>query len=498
MQKEELEKLFVDAIEKCEDLFNHGRFKECELILDQLIKVDPENVKGLQLLGLCHYRKNENEEAIEKFFKSLEIDPSNSENHNNLSLCYSRIGKIEKAIEHMQKAIELNPNKANYYSNLGMLCRQAGDTNKAIDLYKKAIETDPDSHHSWMNLGSAYGMLKELDKAIECFEKSIEIEDKPQYHVDLAYAYHLKGEMKKGWKEYEHRLSYFPQLKTARETYDENKRWTDQEVSGKKLFVYSEQGLGDLIQFSRFIPKLCELNPSSIVFKVPEGMENLFEFGCSYISVTSKDVEDYDLHCSVVSLPHLLEVEDLGLPSSDLFKISQNKKIDLSEYSDFFKVGIVWAGNPQHPNDLNRSCPLRFFKPIEDVPNVKLFSLQKDLRQRAYPHHPEPIDLTYGAKDMKIVGMSKTMENFEDTASIIRELDLVITVDTSVVHLAGTIGKETWTLLPFNPDWRWTIEGEQTEWYPNMRLFRQENPGDWDGLFERVKKELSKLSKEKK
>ena len=498
MQKEELEELLKDSLHKSECLFNHKRFKESEIVLSQLLKVDPENFKAMQLLGLCHYRKGENEEAIEKFSESLKIDPSNSENHNNLSLCYGKTGKVEKAIKHMEKAIELNPNKENYYSNLGMLCRQGGDTGKAIELYKKSIKINPNSQHSWINLGSAYGILKELDKAIECFEKAIEIDDKPQYHVDLAYAYHLKGEMKKGWKEYEHRLSYFPQLRKVRKAYDEEKRWTGQDIEGKKIVVYGEQGKGDLIQFSRFIPKLCELSPSSIVFVVPEGTESIFEFGCSFVTITCEDVKDYDHHCSVVSLPSLLEIKDLSLPPSESFRINQNKKIDLSVDNELFKVGIVWAGNPQHPNDLNRSFPLRFFKPIEEVPNVKLFSMQKDLRKRAYPHHPDPIDLTQGADDMKIIDMSKTMETFEDTASIIRELDLVITADTSVAHLAGTIGKETWTLLPFNPDWRWKLEGEQTEWYPNMRLFRQQAFGDWDGLFKDVQKELIEKVKESK
>lgn len=493
MQKEELEKLFEESLEKCESLFNSGRFKECEIILDQLLKVDPENFKALQLLGLCYYRKSENEKAIEKFSESLKIDSLNSENYNNMSLCYSKIGEIEKAISNMEKAIELNPEKANYYSNLGMLCRQAGDTERAIELYEKAIDLDPDSHYSWMNLGSAYGSLKCLDKAISCFEKSIQIEDKPQYHVDLAYAHHLKGEMKKGWEEYEYRLSYFPQLRKARETYDEDKRWTgDQSISNKKIVIYSEQGQGDVIQFSRFVPKICSLNPSSIVLKVPESLKNLISFDSDSISVTSKDVEEYDYHCSVISLPYLLGIEDLSMPTDGSFGIRKNKKIDLSDYSESFKIGIVWAGNPQHPNDLNRSCPLRFFKPIEEVEGVKLFSLQKDLRPRAYPHHPCPINLTEGAEDMKIVDMSKSMESFEDTASIIRELDLVITADTSVVHLAGSIGKETWTLLPFNPDWRWTLEGEQTDWYPNMKLFRQSEPNGWVGLFENVKAELVK------
>jgi tetratricopeptide (TPR) repeat protein len=512
MQKELIEKLYEEALDKSELLFNNRRYKESEIILLQLIKVDPENFKALQLLGLYNYKKGDNNKAIEFFEESLKSQPDNSENYNNLSLCYAKLGKIDEAKRHIEKAISLSPENASYLSNFGMHCRQAGDTEKAIDCYKKALDLEPESYIFWMNLGSAYGSLKKLDEAIECFEKSIEINDSPAAHVDLAYAHHLKGNMQKGWEEYEYRLKYFPQLRSIRESYDQNKRIRSSLSSnhaliqkgksqqqfmkpnsalldGKKVVVYSEQGLGDLIQFSRFISKFENLN-CEVVVKVPKGMENLFDFKIKNVTVTSEEVKEYDYHCSIMSLPHVFRLgNEIGM--SDSVKISENKNIDLGNYSDFFKVGIVWAGNPQHPNDLNRSCPLRFFRPISELPNVKLFSLQKDLRKRAYPHHPEPIDLAAGAEGMRVVDMSEHIETFEDTASIIRGLDLVISVDTATLHLAGAMGKETWALLSFNPDWRWKLDDSTTDWYPNMKLFRQDSPSDWEGLVKKVCENLT-------
>jgi hypothetical protein len=184
---------------------------------------------------------------------------------------------------------------------------------------------------------------------------------------------------------------------------------------------------------------------------------------------------EYDIQSSLLSLPYMLMQQSLesSVPSAPYLTIK--KKASLENYSNYYKIGIVWAGSPLHPNDANRSCYLNKFKPIHDLPGVKLFSLQKDTRKRVYIDQPDHlIDYACGCEDMSIVDMSEHMGSFEETGAIINELDLVVTVDTSVAHLAGAIGKEVWTMIPWNPDWRWKIKGEKTDWYPSMRLFRQE------------------------
>ena len=492
MESINIKKLVKQALEKAENLFQNQRYRESEIVLNQLLKVNPKNFKALQLAGLCCHRKSKSEKAIEYFNKSLEEEPNNSENHNNISICYAKLGKLKEAKSHIIRAIELNPNNGNYHSNFGLQCRQAGNIKKAIDLFKKAIELNPESQYFQINLGSAYGHLKELDKAIICFKKSIQLKDIPSSHVDLAYAYHLKGDMNKAWKEYEYRLEYFPQMKKFQKEYGDKERWDGKsDLAGKKIVVYCEQGAGDLIQFVRFLKNLLSKN-CEILLHVPEKMENLFAISNerNIKIATSHSDEEYDYHCSIMSLPYLLSIESVESKPY----IMQNNKIDLSEYSNYFKVGIVWGGNPQHPNDLNRSCPLRFFKPLSEIPGVKLFGIQKDLRKRAYPHHPDPIDLTFGCEDMNIVDMSNFLKDFNDTAAVIEELDLVITVDTAILHLAGAMGKKTWALIPYNPDWRWLLEGNSTDWYPSMRLFRQDSFGDWASVFEKATLELKNIA----
>jgi hypothetical protein len=203
------------------------------------------------------------------------------------------------------------------------------------------------------------------------------------------------------------------------------------------------------------------------------------------LKITKEDLPPHDCHCSIMSLPYLLGKR---IPT-ERYLVSL-KQIDLGGYSDSFKIGIVWAGNPQHPNDAKRSCRLANFRGIHDLPSVKLFSLVKDTRPRIYRLNPNPIDLTDGTDDMKIVDMAPLMNTFADTAAIINSLDLVISVDTAVLHLAGAMGKPTWALLPWSCDWRWLQSGNETIWYPSVRIFRQTQPGDWNSVFSQLEKEI--------
>jgi hypothetical protein len=189
-----------------------------------------------------------------------------------------------------------------------------------------------------------------------------------------------------------------------------------------------------------------------------------------------------------MSLPHILNLD--YIPNEPYIFISE--KIKIEKYNDKIKIGIVWAGNPEHSNDRKRSCELKMFKGIHDLNNVKLFSLMKDTRKRAYNDQNKPIDLTEGSENMQIVDFSEQIKSFHDTALIINSLDIIIGVDTSVLHLAGAMGKPCCLLLSKNNDWRWKSEGETTIWYPSMKLFRQEKNGDWSSVFEKVEKYIKK------
>lgn len=480
--KELVEKAMAIASQK----FNEKAFDEAEVVINQVIKVDPNNVAGWQLLGMVKHMTGNFQESIAFFSKALEIDPNNPENHNNIAMSKSHLGQYQEAIESLLKAIELNPECSYLHSNIGLQYRNNMSVDKAIESFQKSLMLVEEPKTLGM-LGGCYGEKKNLEEAEKCFKRAIEIE--PNFaaaHVDLAHVYHLRGEWEKAWQEYEWRFSVYEQLQCWNRIFGNEKRWRKENPEGKTIIVYGEQGSGDSINFFRYVKILKSLG-ARVILHCQESLRSLFEdqvdetWTENPAAITS--VPNYDYHCSMMSLPYILGCE---IPSEPYLKAKENINID--NYS--FNIGVAWAGSPQHPNDYQRSCNLSYFRPIHDLPGVRLFNLVKDKRPRAYRFKPQPIDLTDGTSDMQIVDLTSRMTDFGETAKIIGSMDLIISVDTAVLHLAGAMGKKAWGLLPWNPDWRWGIEGEKTIWYPSVRLFRQEKLGDWEGVFSQITKEV--------
>ena len=254
--------------------------------------------------------------------------------------------------------------------------------------------------------------------------------------------------------------------------------------------MYCEQGTGDMIQFVRYVPRLTAME-ANVILDVPPSLETLFTpFGKTRIEYRD---EPYDYHCSILSLIYLLNIPQ-GEYAENVPYLEAQPLLDMTDYASNFKIGIVWAGNPGHPNDINRSCHLSLFRKIANLPNVKLFSLQKETSKRVYSSNPNnQIDLSDNCDDLKVVDMADFLIDYKATASVVNEMDLIITVDTSVLHLAGALGKETWGLIPYNPDWRWQASGSTNVWYPSVILYRQQVPGDWESVFEKIYQDLRVL-----
>lgn len=492
--QEQIKEIVKQAEEKVALLLKHGDYKEAELILGQLLKVDPGNAEAQMLLGLSRYHRGKNFEAIPCFEQLLANDSSNADAHNNIALCYAGTGKTEKAQFHISRAIELDPENPHYKGNQGLILRQMNDLEGAIIAFHESLALKNDNPRTWTNLGSAYGHLKNITKARECFEKAITLD--PTFHstwVDLAHTYFLEERWEEGFSLYEHRSDYFGPSLYFRRIFPKDKQLTQaaaQDLEGKTVVIYCEQGAGDLIHFCRFIPVLQSRRCT--VYFHPYETSNSGKMVSELLKRNFPNLiidtpKEYDYHCSLLSLPYLLEIK--VMPQTKGY-LRASKQANLKKYDGLFKIGITWAGSPLHPNDQHRSLPLRMFKPLHDLPGVKLFSLQKDLSLRAYSNHPEPVDLAAGCSDMKVVDMSEIIQTFDDTAAIVEALDLVITVDTSLLHLSGALGQRTWGLIPFNPDWRWGLEKDTTIWYPHVKLFRQKTFGDWDGVFDNLRGEL--------
>lgn len=481
-----VEELIDEAIQSSAKLYGTGRFVEGEIVLNQLLKVDPENVDGLELLGLMKHAQKQYKEGAEFFEKVLVLEPDRAESHNNLSLCYSCLDRLDEAMEHVKRAIELIPDRHYFHTNLALQYKQSDNYPMALETFEKGMAIKSDDAGAWANLGATYGHMKDLDKALECYDKACELDGNlDSAFVDRGYANALAGRFQMAWPDMNHRMEYFPPVESFKKTYNWDKLWDGEaSLTGKKIVIWCEQGAGDLIQFTRFLPKLKERG-CTIWLHTAGPLISLFEAN-NYADEIKENFgdQDYDYHCSIMNLPMLLGIgdEDLG-PGKPMVT---SRDADLSQYDDMIKIGIVWAGNPRHPSDQRRSTYLQNFRKIHDIPGVKLFNLQKDLRVRAYTDRPDPVDFAEDCDEMNIIDTSPFLDDFEDTAAIIQKMDLIITVDTVVLHIAASLDVPTFGLIHYNPDWRWTTEGESTIWYPNLRLFRQPERDNWDGAFEAV------------
>lgn len=489
-----------------------------EIILRQLLRCDPEHLGGLQLLGLCKHRMGQSAEAIEIFQTALEIDPTNSDNWNNMGLAYGGLENPERAIECIKKAHELNPNQYLFLNNLALQYRALEDYPNAIATMEKALQVK-EMPQILVNLGGIYGELKNTANARKYFERSVEIA--PNYsaaHVDMAFSYHLEGKWEQGFEHYEWRVEYYPQLYAYKQTYDQSKLWDGKaSLEGKRILIYCEQGIGDTIQFIRYLPQLKKLGAHTIIHCAGPALEPLIR-RCEGVDetvvrniMTDEQVEfpPYDYQCMSMSLPWLLKDFELRgepyiKPATDRFREYVKKN-----YPDSLNIGVVWAGSPAHPQDKRRSIPLRYFRPIYNLEGVKLFSLQMDLRPRQYGLVQRPmggetemmstnfkpeqhvVDYCEGCEDMTLVDLTPMIQNFEDTATILDGLDLIICCDTATAHLAGAMGVPCWIAIPYNPDWRWCYEGENTGWYDSVKLWRQPKRGQWGEIFENMRKVLS-------
>lgn len=483
----EIENLIAKGIEQAFVLFSTNRLSEADTVLRQILKVDQDCARAHQMLGLVAYRMGDNEGAIRNYDKAISLANGKSkfiaENLNNKGVALGAASRHTEAVEAIKAALDIAPDNASYWNNLGTQMRLEGNVDLAVNAYGRAILLEPDKAMHWVSLGGVWGEKRHLNSAAHCFNKALEIDpNEPHAHVDMAYVLFLKGNFRSAWAHYESRLEVFPQVIPWRKLYPKEKQWDGSPLGNRKLAVWCEQGVGDVIMFSRYL----HLVDGSLFLHTDSGVCPLFENMCETYDgnpfvIKPDDLPEHDVHCSIMSLPHLLKKE----PDHQIPYISTSHKLDMTNYSNT-KIGICWAGNPQHPGDAKRSVYLKNFKPLTEFGT--LFSLQKDSRPRQYRTGP-PVDYTEGA-DFRLVDLAPLLTDFSQTAAAINSLDVVVTVDTAALHLAGAMGKKTIGLIPYSPDWRWTLAGNKTFWYPSVHLIRQETPGDWDSVFKKVVDQL--------
>jgi tetratricopeptide (TPR) repeat protein len=492
----DMEKIIQQAVQRAVECIPK-ELGTAEVILKQVLRCSPNRPEALTLLGITLLNLNKNVESIEVSRVAIDLLPSNPDNYNNVSLAYNNIGQYQKSLEFAKKAIILQPNSAILYNNIAIPLRYLKHYDEAIKCLKQAIAIEEDAP-IWTNLGGVYGEMKDMRAAEPCFLKAIELN--PNYapaHVDLSFTYYFLDDYPKGFKEYEWRTQHFPQMEYYNKLYDQSKRWRspDESVEGKTILIYAEQGLGDFIMAIRWLKLLKAQNPAKIIIHCDENFNTLLTQVQEVDQVINRDlvtgegdeIPQYDIQCCVMSLPYLLQRFDT---SGEPYLKPSTKANIKRNYPDTFNIGICWAGSAHHPHDEWRSTFLKYFK-VFQLPGVKLFSLQKDTRPRIKQGDKIATDFMQDGNDMQIVNMASFMTDLAATTAIIGGLDLIITVDTALLHLCGATGVPCWGLLAFKPDWRWGLTGETTKWYDSVKLFRQEKFGDWEGVFSQVAKKLS-------
>ena len=455
-----------------------GKFKEASDSYLTALSIKPDDAPAHAGLGEICLLKGDYARAADHLEKSVAAEAGRAETHSNLGLTYWRLGRVQQALDNCQTAIRLNPELAEAYSNQGLVLNALGRVEEASASCRQAIRLNPFLDGAYVNLGMACHDLAHYEEAREAYEKATRINPaNPDAHWNLSLLLLLQGEFERGWEEYEWR---WRRPATPPRPFRQA-LWDGSALAGRTILLHAEQGLGDTLQFVRYAQHV-KARGGRVIVECQAPLATLVSTcdGVDEVVVQGSPLPAFDVHAPLLSLPLIFHTQINSVPNQTPYlnvPARDHAQIEaaIAAHNGQFKVGIVWAGRPTHPNDRNRSCELALFVALSARPGVALFSLQKGERCAEL-----------AASVVAATDLGGMLNDFSDTAAAIARLDLVITVDTSVAHLAGALGKPAWVLLPSVPDWRWMLTREDTPWYPNMRLFRQHQAGDWPTVFERV------------
>ncbi len=437
-------------------LQNEGRWQEAQVCFEEAVRIAPQELQTLVQLGFVLIHLKNWRRAAEIYERIVPLLPRDHRVWCNLSYLHERCGQFLLATDRARKAIRLAPESGEAWNNLGLALRGQHHLSEAIQAFRQALVRQP-------SLALA--------------------------EFNLATTHLLRREYELGWPGYEARN----RLSEARLRSPLAPQWLgDPLPAGGKLLVYSDQGFGDLLQFLRFLPEARRISQAAmLILSAPAELQRLLE-GCpavDHVAPLSQEPDDCQAEIAVSSIPGLLEISRENLPGTAPYLKPSIPEL-LPPVAELLKqvsrstlrVGLVWQGNPSQANDYQRSLALELLEPLAMIPGLSWFSLQVGDAGRE--------QLSDLACRWKIADLGQHFQDFTDTLAALEHLDLLITVDTAMAHLAGALGRPVWTLLSHTPDWRWGLTGPKSHWYPSMRLFRQANWGDWEAVVRSVQTAL--------
>jgi tetratricopeptide (TPR) repeat protein len=461
------------------------RHEEALAYYDKAISIKPDYAEAYSNRGNTLQELKRFEEALAYYDKAVAIKPGYAEAYSNRGTALQELRRLEEALACYEKAIAIDPNYHLAYSNKGNALKESKRLEEALTYYDKAIAIKPDYAEAYSNRGTALQELRRLEDAIAYYDKAIAIKlDYAEAYFNKSLALLLSGDLTQGWELYEWRSKYEKTHLIHRNFTQPIWLGTDN-MLGKTILLHPDQGLGDTIQFSRYA-KLVKSLGARVIMETPkellaflsvlDGVDELIEEG--------KELPAFDYHCPLSSLPLAFKTELNNIPNSKayLYVLPQKREEWAQRLGTKGKprVGLVWSGNTEHKNDHNRSMMLKQLLPY--LPDgYDYVSLQKEVRE---------VDKEV-LESSGIEHYEDELKDFTDTAALCESMDLVISVDTSVAHMAAAMGKTTWVLLPFAPDWRWLLDREDSPWYESIKLYRQDESREWLPVLKRVRQDLS-------
>jgi tetratricopeptide (TPR) repeat protein len=521
------ERIYAKA-KKAFEYDNLGNLDKAKELYLEVLKEDPNNSEIYKLLGIAEAKSNNLNKALEYLIKALAIKKKDAYLLNSIANVYFELGSLLLAIEYYDKSIEIKLDFYQSYINKGLAQKQIKDFKGAMQSFDKAIEIEPKNLEAYISRGNTLNEIGNFNEALDNYEQAIKLNENYalsyfNYAVILkelrrnkeaiAYfnqaikhnpnyyeAYYNKsltllaeGQYQKGFELFEWRWRIENIKKQLDNMYYGKSLWLGKEsLVNKTILLYSEQGLGDTIQFCRYA-KLVAERGAKVILEVQKSLVNLLQNldGVNQLVSKGSPLPKFDFQCPLMSLPLALKTTVATIPHQIPYIHSGlDRQARWQEYlgENGFKIAICWQGSSQGKVDFGRSFSVSLFQDISKINDVRLISLQKNEGVEQLMSLP---------KGMNIETLPDYFDsgdnNFLDTAAVMKNVDLVITSDTSLTHLAGALGVRTWLPLKYVPDWRWMLEGSDSPWYPNHRLFRQTARNDWFSVFKQMEAALTTL-----
>ncbi|HXB61198.1 MAG TPA: tetratricopeptide repeat-containing glycosyltransferase family protein [Candidatus Acidoferrales bacterium] len=462
---------FDQSLKLAFEMHNAGRSAEAEAVCRNLVQIRPRDNQLLFLLGMILHKSGRHEEAVQCLAQAAQSHPGSARIFSGLGCACLALQQHAQAAAAFEKALALDPRSAPDHYNLGNSYYRLDQVERAVTHFQHAVEINPRDHVSWNNLGKCLKELNRLDESLQAYDRAVEVmPDYPLARHGRAISLLAAGRFLEGFREYEWRWHSMTPRKFDQPV------WNGEPHPGKTLFIHAEQGFGDAIQMVRFV-SLARPHFATVILECRPELSTLFQYSnCADVIIPyGAPIPSFDYFLPQSSLPRALGITLETIPAQTPY-LQAPADTQLPGTPGNLKVGLAWAGNPKYHQDAARSIPLPCLAPIFQVPGIAFYSFQQPV---------PPRDESF-LRSLTNVRTDLCFEDFLQTASAMRELDLLISADTAMAHLAGALGKPVWLLLQHAANWRWFQDREDTPWYPGMRLFRQEKRGDWQPPVARV------------